>query len=78
MLFLIININYPVNNLMVFCSIDLDQKHIYISLCSDRVELESKYEIDGKISFFPIKGKGPMHLKLGKYTIILHQGRLYN
>lgn len=56
---------------MVFCSIDLAKKHVQVSLFFDRIEVESKYEIDGKISLLPIRGKGPGHLKFGEYRIIL-------
>lgn len=55
---------------MIFCSVDLDNKHI-ISAISDNPEirLEAEYEMKGRILLLPIVGSGPCNISLCEYRI---------
>lgn len=48
--------------------IDLSKNFAEITLFFKRIDINSRYEIDGKISVLPIKGKGPAKLGFGKNT----------
>lgn len=36
-------------------------------------QIESKYEMDGKLLFLPLQGKGPFHATISKYEMFINQ-----
>jgi len=47
--------------LFVFSRLDFDTLLVLVDVALPNIQVEGKYEVDGKILLLPIRGSGPLH-----------------